>query len=367
LWLSALGELQMRSAIYYPHTKIRSASFLKSALLLWDEVHVIVPWEGYELEPSPRDEAAAFEVVGRKLHPSKKEKKQAHEVVEDFLSRPLPRAFFLRPDGDDHEYEMFTHKLLPETWDLLRESRVARPLLSRTSHYAASHPMGLALMNILADCCAGQTFARVTDRSDAYASLAGLFLEDEGDERVQYSEEILSDFEHSGDREALVPIATGVIDAESLTLDQLVRFRDREAKSSGYALRDLRHRFADRVESQVKALSVSRSSRERTELKREFSEEMRDDHLALRDALKLEAKQVLGMKEIVGTALIPLAHIGSHMLGLPNVATALDITTASVAMGGLYSAKSKFAQTRRKILAEHPTAYLYEAKGGLRL
>ena len=357
----------MRSAIYYPHTKIRSASFLKSALLLWDEVHVIVPWEGYELEPSPRDEAAAFEVVGRKLRPSKKEKKQAHDVVTDFLNRPLPKVFFLQSDGDDHEYEMFTHKLLPETWDLLRASHVARPLLRRTSHYSASRPMGLALMNILADCCAGTTFARVTDRSDAYASLAGLFVEDGGDESVQYSESLFSEFEHSGDREALVPIATSVIDAQSLTLDQLVMFRDREAKSSGYALRDLRHRFADRIESQVRALSASRSLRERTELKREFSEEMRDDYSALRDALKLEAKQLLGMKEIIGTALIPIAHLGSHTLGFPNVATALDITAASVAIGGLYSAKSKFAQTRRKILAEHPTAYLYEAKGGLRL
>jgi hypothetical protein len=355
----------MRSAIYYPHTKIRSASFLKSALLLWDEVHVIVPWEGYPLEASPRDEAAAFEVIGRKLHPNEEQKQLAHDIVEDFVSRPLPWAFFLQPDGNGDGYEMFADKLLPETWSLLRESRAARPAWRRPSHYAATNPMGLALMNILADCCAGKTFARITDRSDAYASLAGLFLD--ADHATERSEDLLFGFEHAGDREALIPIATEVVDADSLTLNQIVDLRCQEAKSSGYALRDLRHRFADRIDSQVKSLSATRTELEREELKRQFREEMRDDYSALREALKLEAKQVLGMKEIIGTALIPLAHIGSEMMGVTSIVSALDFTTAALAVGGLYSAKSKFAQTRRKTLIEHPTAYLYEAKGGLRL
>jgi hypothetical protein len=37
----------MRSALYYPHTEINSEEVMKTALLLWDELHAIAPWDGY--------------------------------------------------------------------------------------------------------------------------------------------------------------------------------------------------------------------------------------------------------------------------------------------------------------------------------
>ena len=37
----------MRSALYYPHTEIRSVPLLKTAMLLWDHVEFIVPYSGY--------------------------------------------------------------------------------------------------------------------------------------------------------------------------------------------------------------------------------------------------------------------------------------------------------------------------------
>jgi hypothetical protein len=38
----------MNSAPYFPHTTIRSQSLLREALLLWDRVTTIVPWEGWD-------------------------------------------------------------------------------------------------------------------------------------------------------------------------------------------------------------------------------------------------------------------------------------------------------------------------------
>lgn len=73
------------------------------------------------------------------------------------------------------------------------------------------------------------------------------------------------------------------------------------------------------------------------------------------------------MKEIIATALIPLGYAGGQLLGIPDPASTLSLTSAAVAIGGLYSVKSKFAQGRGKILVEHPSAYLYEAKSGPRL
>jgi len=42
------GENAVRSALYYPHTEIKSENLFKTALLLWDQVYVIAPWPNYE-------------------------------------------------------------------------------------------------------------------------------------------------------------------------------------------------------------------------------------------------------------------------------------------------------------------------------
>jgi len=39
----------------------------------------------------------------------------------------------------------------------------------------------------------------------------------------------------------------------------------------------------------------------------------------------------------------------------------LNFAAAAVELGGLYSTKNKFAAARRKILTEHPTAYISES------
>ena len=325
---------------------------------------------GYDLEPSSTVEAAAFELIGRKLYPSDAEKLLAHEMIEDFVSRPLPRAFFLEPDRAGHDYEMFAHKLLPRTWDLLESSQLARPAFRRGSHFSATAPMGLALMNLLADCCAGSVFARATDRGDAYASLAGLLLEDNPSPDMRSerpTNKLFSGIEHAEDSVALVPIALDIVDLSSLTLGQVVEFRRQEQKASGDALRILRHRFADSISDQAQRFLAVNSTREAQEIKRQFRDEMRGDYEALKEALKLETEQVLGSKEIITAGLVALAQVGEGLYTLPDELSKLTLAASAIAIGGLLSSRSKFARTRRKILEEHPTAYLYESQGGLRL
>jgi hypothetical protein len=41
-------NMAMRSALYYPHTDIRSETLMKSALLTWDRVHTIFPYKEYK-------------------------------------------------------------------------------------------------------------------------------------------------------------------------------------------------------------------------------------------------------------------------------------------------------------------------------
>jgi hypothetical protein len=48
---------------------------------------------------------------------------------------------------------------------------------------------------------------------------------------------------------------------------------------------------------------------------------------------------------------------------LPDVAS---ISGGLVAIGGLIAARSKFVKERRKILQEHPTAYVFEVSKAFR-
>lgn len=88
----------------------------------------------------------------------------------------------------------------------------------------------------------------------------------------------------------------------------------------------------------------------------------------LKEALKIESKQVLFSKEVIGSFLVSAgnAAAGLHLSSFSPSLEAFGGAAASLAIAGLLSNKSKFAASRRKLLTEHPMAYLYEAKGKLR-
>ncbi|AQS85841.1 hypothetical protein A0U92_14870 [Acetobacter aceti] len=69
--LSALGNEIMRSAIYYPSTQVRSRKIMHSSLLLWDQLHTIVPMPTYATDyRGDSDMAEAWELIGRKITPT---------------------------------------------------------------------------------------------------------------------------------------------------------------------------------------------------------------------------------------------------------------------------------------------------------
>lgn len=342
----------MRSALYYPNTELHE-SLLKSSLLLWDEVHVIVPWPEFEPSYNSRDAREAFSLIGKCRCPSDREKARVHKLVEDFVSRPLPKAFTYRSTSSVI-HGVYPQKLLPDTWKVLCRARLAGEDRAGIQ-FPMSEPTALSLMNIIADTCAGNTFARITDQADAYAALAGLFVD-----------ESPVDSPLPGMREELVPLTISIVRTDNLPLKKLIDFRKREESANdGQFIRDLRHRFVERIEAQVRQLSTARSARDATELKRQFEQDMQDDYRALRDALKLEAQQLLGMKELL-TVVLGVGVLAGAAAGLPmpNVVTAGG---AAASIGGLLATRAKFVSTRRKLLREHPIAYLYEAAGGIRL
>jgi len=198
---------------------------------------------------------------------------------------------------------------------------------------------------------------RVTDKGRAYATLTGLLLDEYNKER-----------EVDKAREELVPVPMRIVAGGDIPMKDLLDFRKRElADSDGHSIRDLRHRLGDKIETQAKQLSEARSSLEHAEIIREFEQSIQDDYRDLRDALKSHLVQALGSKEVLMSIVAGVGTIAATALHMPLAAAeAVSLTGSVVALGGLFSTRSKLAEKRRGILKDHPSAYIYEALGGLR-
>ncbi len=263
----------MRSALYYPHTTIEDEALVKTALILWDRLEFIVPWRGFRPDYDSRDIARAMELIGSPHCPDDAEKKKTHKHIEEIINRRLPPQFYFSKNTRTntsvrrHEhYEIYPQKLMPQTWQLLRRSRLAGGMLPNFD-YPMTEPAGLIIMSVLADCCAGATRSRVTDRGEAYATLAGILGNDLGDETgIDYSEQ------------SLVPIALKVVDAPSIEMNKLIEFRVREQNEFGHTLRDLRHRYVDALEKYVKLLVTTKgNASDVDEIRRQFEDDMSAD------------------------------------------------------------------------------------------
>jgi len=165
----------MRSAIYYPHTSVDNITLIKSALLLWDKLECIVPWPGFQKTHETDEIEEATKIVIEDRYPTEDEKREAHAHIEEVFTRALLPQFYYDTETKRglEEYEVYPQKLLPETWKMLRGLKMAGDLLPNADR-PMSQEGGLTVMSILADCCAGATRTRVTDRGAAYATLSGI-------------------------------------------------------------------------------------------------------------------------------------------------------------------------------------------------
>jgi hypothetical protein len=217
----------MLSALYYPHTRIKSKSLLKTALLLWDRLEFIIPDPHFNVQYDDKEMAEAVEVIGAFRCPDEKEKKEVHERIEEFATRELPPAFYYHSNqGNQPEYAIYARKFSEETWQALEQLQLAKPPEGHARHRLAA-ATGLTMMSLLAECCAGTTRSLVTDRGVAYANLINLTAEDEEPAESDY--------------DVVVPITLSLVNTATVQLNSLVEFRKREAKSKSRDLKDLRH------------------------------------------------------------------------------------------------------------------------------
>jgi hypothetical protein len=337
------GMNKLRSAIHYPHSTISNVDTMKHALLLWDKIHVIGPWKGFD--PGHKGEIGeAWAMVGRVTVPDPAEQRRAHKDIVTFLEARdrLGPKFFLNADKAASEiYEVYPQKLLGETWDKLVQAGLAGDLLPN-----ADRPLttwgGLVIMAKLADACAGQVFARVTDRTAAYRAIA---------------DELERPEEFSRDAAAAVPVLLSLIDASSLPLENLMRFRDDERDPT------LRHRLLDAVNDHVDALRKVESLNQITALQEQFEGEMRRNLKDLRDALRWNKIRFTVSASIL-TVVTGAFAAGTALLSGPmQVGAALGaLSTAGIGVkqvSDFFGAGLDLSERQRTTLAKHPMAYMH--------
>lgn len=340
----------MRTALYFPHTEVRSKNLIHTSLLMWDQLETIIPYQGYRPNYDDREAAAAMELIGSPRTPTDAEKRGVHALVEELLSNGVPETFRYSPRSGERDdaYEMWPQKLLSSTWTLLQEEGLTdRPLSNQD--YPMSQAAGLTVMAILADILAGQTRARITDRELAYTTMAN-------------APKIAGDA-HEPMR--VVPLTLKGIAVDRIPLDRLIDYRQREAKERGSDYRKLRHNYLDAVEKHLLKISeVAPNSPDRKELDRVFQSDMEDDLRDLKSELGFARREAWLSKDVLALTIAGGGLLATG-LGVPHVPAPEVITGAgAIAMlGGMLGTGNKLARTRYDVMRKHPMAYLYEVAG----
>lgn len=346
----------MRNALYYPHTDVGDVEIVKSALLMWDQLEHIIPFAEYRSHYPDAGIAKAMELIGKPHVPTTGEMAEAHDRVVEMIDSKVPPEFYMKERRPSGIYEMYPQKLLPKTWEELRKASMAGRLRAN-GDYPFMEPAGLTIMSILADCCAGQSKARITDRGDAYASINSLLVDSPMSAASRHS-----------DADGLVPFALQVASLDGFDLNDLIDFRVREEKEKGHSLRDLRHRYVDHMSKYLDRIrKEAKSKSDVDEIRYQYLDDMRIDLAHLKGEISRARREAILSKEVlvtlVGGAALLAAITGGVPVELPSVVAP---TGAIVTLGGLFGVGNKYATARKNILQKHPMAYLYEVAGGIR-
>jgi hypothetical protein len=358
----------MYSALYYPHTSLgNNLEFAKTALLLWDEVDYISPFGGYRprYENPVLAEAAEILTVGHV--PSEDEKHKAHVEIERLVNADLPEWFVFNPEGPNPmhnlDYEVMPEKLLPETWKMLlasewvREGTTLSPseehghYLVAAKDYVLNTSLGLTIMSILADICAGEEKETVTDESENYAALTRYFAEcSEGSYNISLASDV------APEAEQLVTISLNTLSGQAASLNELVELRKREENARTPFLRELRSKYFGEVNKYITRLQdlkkeddeAKNKERDKAEIERQFKKAMEADLKNLQQELRLESWQLLFRKEMLGAVAFAAG----------TVVEPFTTTTISTALLG--KALINHRENKRSTYKGHAMSWLYQ-------
>jgi hypothetical protein len=350
--------------LYYPHSHVHDEKILKTALLLWDKLELIVPAHGYQApEPPPYDVAEALEIVGVEHVVTDEEKLLAHKEIMQLVEKPLTEWLLFDVKNPDTTYAIYEPKLLDKTWAELQHAELVTPVGRMRGgafkDWAAHKSLGLTIMGILTEVCAGTQRRTITDRDDAYAAYtrATTFVMN-GDYEFAPP---LSTYEATDTTVRLTTIAAKMVDADLLTLRDLIDLRKREANEKNFDLRKLRQNFAAKIDEQVQAVTTSKTTRDREEIIRKFEMDVEQDLSDLNRELAGHDRRVILTESVLlgvaAMAAIPTLALG----GAPGMWTALQPQIGVGLIPKLAETLFSYREKRLETMNKHAMAWLQRA------
>lgn len=346
----------MLKALYYPHIQISNPVTIKNALLMWDSIETIVPakrWieRGGRRRGKLYDEAA--ELVVRQRVPTVAEQKDAHDnfkrLVEDGVVTRLLHKSPSRWQG--RAYSIHPGKFLDMTWRMLRRGRFV-DWLESAGRLNVPPAVGLLMMSMLADSCAGTQIQKVTDQVEAYSWLSEHYAGLLGRPYVKG----LDASQVAPDHDRLVTLSLEALDARKIPLRKLVEMRKREAKRGGTDYSAMRRRFLKHIQEHVKRIGVeARSPADVRELNRQLREDMKGDLMDLKHELGMASMNALLSKEVAISAVITAGFLISPAAGL----TALSTQLGGIGIIPLLGTAVKYRGARRAALRRHTSSWLF--------
>jgi hypothetical protein len=348
------------TALYYPHSSIASERLVKSALLLWDQLEWLVPQSGFTAHsPLPsRPVQAALEMIGRQRVPTDQEKRLAHDEIMKLTEERLPEWLLFDPREPGGAYYAYEDKLLYETWTALRDAGLAvRVGKARDGHiqggalddWAVSTSLGLTIMSILADICAGTQRRTVTDRADAYAAhTRAVTFAFEGEYGSKTSDEAVS----------LVTVAAKMVNVDLLAVEDLVALRVRESQEKSKDLRDLRHRFVKTMDDYIAEITNKKVAADAEEVYSKYTQEMERDLTVLKRELRNTAIGAVTKEVLIGAA----AFVGA--MAVPFIVPAAAAASPYIGIGELVRTGFAYRQKRAEVMRNHAMAWLHVASEG---
>ena len=342
----------MNSALYFPHTRVNSQSLLREALLLWDRVETIVPWEDQWVAadlPSPYVRAQEILVVPRV--PSTVEKLGAHKAVEQLIAKGLPQWLL---DAAEHplneSYGVYGEKFLPETWKMLEEASLARVRQSGRRNYDVPRGVGLILLSSMATECAGKQHHRITDQAESYGCLNAWMAAQAG-----AAPEVGAPRSIDAERQRLVSMCISKVATDGIPIERLVELRFEEIKKPGTGYREFRANYRRRIEECLANLAASANSLgDYREILASFEDSMADDLANLRTELGLaKGKMIFNRDLVVGLTVAAGVFV-------PELPLALQATTAGIAtLAGVASAYVDYLGATRKAMQGKAMSWLH--------
>ena len=330
-----------RGALYYPHIGVGTTELLKMGLLLWDDIEYISP--SRHLVPDPpsdatRDDsmliAEGMELLLKCHVPTDDEKDRAHQSVEIIVNSDLGARLRDRRIASG-SYEIYAGKFDRRTWELLRHSRLAAERRGGRE-YATSGVLGLVMMSVLADACAGSMKRLVTDQDAGYETVRAVVAP------------AVAPRHHHGHLAELVDVTLRVADVGTIPLKDLVEIRRREEREgAGSTLTALRRSLAAKIDATAQAMTEAQSSTDRTTIRQQFEADMEADFARLAKDLRAAAWKVVFSKELVLGVLF-----GAGLLAIPGA----QAFAGGVALGGGALA---YRRERAAALEGHPMSWLH--------